>query len=106
MSKDGKVKPLLVKSYKQKSDSTLELTLKDKIKFQDGRQLTGQAVKESLEEGMKKSDLLKGSLPIKSIDADGQKVTITTKEPYPELKSELASPFAAIYDVKAKSKSE
>ncbi|MBX5319486.1 ABC transporter substrate-binding protein [Staphylococcus caprae] len=104
MSKDGKVKPLLVKSYKQKSDSTLELTLKDKIKFQDGRQLTGQAVKESLEEGMKKSDLLKGSLPIKSIDADGQKVTITTKEPYPELKSELASPFAAIYDVKAKSK--
>ena len=43
MSKDGKVKPLLVKSYKQKSDSTLELTLKDKIKFQDGRQLTGQA---------------------------------------------------------------
>ena len=53
---------------------------------------------------MKKSDLLKGSLPIKSINALGQKVTINTKEPYPELKSELASPFAAIYDTKAKTK--
>lgn len=104
MSKDGKVKPLLVKSTHQKSDNTLELTLKDNIKFQNGHKLTGNAVKSSLEEGMKKSDLLKGSLPIKSISAKGQKVTITTEEPYPELKSELASPFAAIYDTKAKSK--
>lgn len=48
--------------------------------------------------------MLKGSLPIKSINAHGQKVTITTKEPYPELMSELASPFAAIYDTKAKNK--
>lgn len=31
-------------------------------------------------------------------------MTITTEEPYPELKSELASPFAAIYDTKAKVK--
>lgn len=100
MSKDGKVKPLLVKSTHQKSDNTLELTLKDNI----NHKLTGNAVKSSLEEGMKKSDLLKGSLPIKSISAKGQKVTITTEEPYPELKSELASPFAAIYDTKAKSK--
>ena len=104
MSKDGKVKPLLVKSTHQKSDNTLELTLKDNIKFQNGHKLTGNTVKSSLEEGMKKSDLLKGSLPIKSISAKGQKVTITTEEPYPELKSELASPFAAIYDTKAKSK--
>lgn len=104
MSKDGKVKPLLVKSTHQKSDNTLELTLKDNIKFQNGQKVTGNAVKSSLEEGMKKSDLLKGSLPIKSISAKGQKVTITTEEPYPELKSELASPFAAIYDTKAKSK--
>lgn len=104
MSKDGKVKPLLVKSYHQKSDDTLELTLKDNVKFQNGHQLTGEAVKKSLEEAMKKSDLLKGSLPIKSISANNQKVTITTNEPYPELKSELANPFAAIYDIKANSK--
>ena len=60
MSKDGTVKPLLVKSTHQKSDNTLELTLKDNIKFQNGHKVTGNAVKSSLEEGMKKSDLLKG----------------------------------------------
>ncbi|MFF5914591.1 nickel ABC transporter substrate-binding protein [Staphylococcus pasteuri] len=104
MSKDGKVKPLLVKSYKQKSNDTLTLTLKDNIKFQNGHKLTGDAVKRSLEQGIEKSDLLRGSLPIDNITAKGQKVTIKTKEPYPELKSELASPFAAIYDTKAKEK--
>lgn len=104
MSKNGKVKPLLVKNYHQVSDNQLELTLKDNIKFQNGHHLTGEAVKRSLEEGMKKKWFVKGSLPIKSINAHGQKVTITTKEPYPELMSELASPFAAIYDTKAKTK--
>ena len=54
MSKDGTVKPLLVKSTHQKSDNTLELTLKDNIKFQNGHKVTGNAVKSSLEEGMKK----------------------------------------------------
>lgn len=104
MSKDGKVKPLLVKSFKQKSDDTLTLKIKDDIHFQNGHKLTGDAVKRSLEQGVKKSDLLSGSLPIDKITAKGQEVTIKTKEPYPELKSELASPFAAIYDTQAKGK--
>ncbi|MCS4486292.1 nickel ABC transporter substrate-binding protein [Staphylococcus americanisciuri] len=102
-SADGKVEKLLVKSYTQTSPTQLDLTLKDNIKFQNGKQLTGTAVKESLEESIKKSDLVKGSLPIKHIEADGQKLSITTTEAYPELVSELASPFAAIYDTHAKS---
>ncbi|RIO63168.1 ABC transporter substrate-binding protein, partial [Mammaliicoccus sciuri] len=63
--------------------------------------MTGEAVKSSLEESIKKSDLVKGSLPIKDINVDGQNITITTKEAYPELVSELASPFSAIYDTEA-----
>src|SRR5699024_12129555 len=59
-------------------------------------------VKTSLEERIKKSDLVKGSLPIKDIKVDGQKLQITTKTAYPELISELASPFSAIYDTEAK----
>ncbi len=98
---DGEVQKLLVKSYKQISSTQLDLTLKDDIKFQNGKKVTGEAVKASLEESMKKSDLVKGSLPIKNIKADGQKVSITTKDAYPELISELASPFSAIYDTKA-----
>lgn len=98
----GEIKPHLVKSYDQPSDDTLTFTLKDGIKFQNGHALTGQAVKDSLEQGLKKSDLLKATLPIESIKAEGQKVTIKTKGAYPELISELASPFTAIYDTKSK----
>ncbi|MBN6203467.1 ABC transporter substrate-binding protein [Staphylococcus saprophyticus] len=98
---NGKVQKLLVDKYNQKSPTQLDLKLKDDIKFQNGKKVTGQAVKASLEESMKKSDLVKGSLPIKEIKVDGQNVSITTKEAYPELVSELASPFSAIYDTKA-----
>lgn len=100
---EGKVQKLLVESYNQKSPTQLDLKLKDDIKFQNGKKVTGKAVKSSLEESMKQSDLVKGSLPIKDIKVDGQKVTITTKEAYPELVSELASPFSAIYDTEANS---
>jgi len=100
---DGKIQKLLVKAYKQKSPTQLDITLKDDIKFQNGKKVTGQAVKASLEKSIQKSELVKGSLPIKDIKVDGQKLTITTKEAYPELVSELASPFSAIYDTSAKS---
>lgn len=99
---DGKVQKLLVKSYDQTSPTQLDLTLKDNIKFQNGKKVTGEAVKASLEESIQKSDLVKGSLPIKDIKVNGQKLQITTKSAYPELISELASPFSAIYDTKAK----
>lgn len=59
---DGEVQKLLVKSYKQTSSTQLDLTLKDDIKFQNGKKVTGEAVKASLEESMKKSDLVKGSI--------------------------------------------
>lgn len=100
-SAEGKVQKLLVESYNQKSPTQLDLKLKDDIKFQNGKKVTGKAVKSSLEESIEKSDLVKGSLPIKDIKVDGQNVTITTKEAYPELVSELASPFSAIYDMEA-----
>lgn len=99
---NGKVKKELVKSYHQPSNKELDLTLKDDIHFQNGKKLTGQKVKESLEESLDNSGLVKGSLPIKSIEAHGQEVKIHTSKAYPELVSELASPFAGIYDTQAK----
>ena len=41
-------------------------------------------MKNSLEQSIQQSDLVKGSLPIKDIKVDGQTVTILTKEAYPE----------------------
>lgn len=64
----GKIEKVLVKSYHQPNDTTLDIELKDNIKFQNG-----------------------------------QKLTIKTSSAYPELVSELANPFMAIYDTDAKS---
>lgn len=99
----GKIEKVLVKSYHQPNDTTLDIELKDNIKFQNGQKLTAEKVKSSLESSMKKSDLVKYSLPISSITAKGQKLTIKTSSAYPELVSELANPFMAIYDTDAKS---
>ncbi|HCQ2082569.1 TPA: ABC transporter substrate-binding protein [Staphylococcus aureus] len=99
----GKIEKVLVKSYHQPNDTTLDIELKDNIKFQNGQKLTAEKVKSSLENSMKKSDLVKYSLPISSITAKGQKLTIKTSSAYPELVSELANPFMAIYDTDAKS---
>ena len=60
-----------MKSYHQPNDTTLDIELKDNIKFQNGQKLTAEKVKSSLENSMK-SDLVKYSLPISSITAKGQ----------------------------------
>lgn len=102
VANDGKVTPHLVKQYQQVTPQTLKLTLKPNIYFQNGTHLTGEKVKQSLESALSHGDLLKSTLPIQKIEAHGQSLTITTSEPYPELTSELASPFSAIFDTKAK----
>lgn len=98
---NGTIQPHLVKHYQQVTPHTLKLTLKSHIYFQNGVRLTGEKVKHSLEQALAKGDLLKSTLPVKHISSDGQSLTITTSEPYPQLISELASPFSAIYDTEA-----
>lgn len=99
---DGKLEPNLVEDYKQVSEDTLELTIRDDIKFQNNHKLTGEAVKNSIEQSRKESSLLKGSIPIESIEVDGQKMTIKTSKPTPNLANELANPFIAIFDTESK----
>ena len=43
-----------MKSYHQPNDKTLDIELKDNIKFQNGQKLTAEKVKSSLENSMKK----------------------------------------------------
>lgn len=46
-----------MKSYHQPNDTTLDIELKDNIKFQNGQKLTAEKVKSSLENSMKKKRL-------------------------------------------------
>ena len=61
----------------------------------------GKTVKASLERTIRESKAMKNALKIKEIKAEGQTLTITTKEPFPEFPSELVHPNTSIIDVSA-----
>ncbi len=93
------LEPWLASGYEQLDDYTVKITLKDNIKFSSGRALDGQAVKECLEDLIAKHDRAPGDLKIESITADGQTVTIKSKEKVPALLNYLSDPYGAIIDM-------
>nr|MBO6294420.1 ABC transporter substrate-binding protein [Schwartzia sp. (in: firmicutes)] len=95
------VKPWLAASWKNVDPLTWELTLKDGVKFHSGRAMDAAAVKECLEALVKNHDRAPRDLQIDAIEANGQTLTIKTKEPRPALLNYLGDPYACIVDVKA-----
>lgn len=93
------LEPWLAKSYEQLDDYTIKITLKDNIKFSSGRTLDGQAVKECLEDLIKTHDRAPNDLKIEQIIADGQTVTIKSREKVPSLLNYLSDPYGAIIDM-------
>ncbi len=93
------LEPWLASGYEQIDDYTVKITLKDNIKFSSGRSLDGEAVKECLEDLVTKHDRAPGDLKIESITADGQTVTIKSKEKVPALLNYLSDPYGAIIDM-------
>lgn len=93
------IEPWLAEKYDRLDDYTIKITLKDNIKFSSGRALDGQAVKECLEDLIAKHDRAPGDLKIESITADGQTVTIKSKEKVPALLNYLSDPYGAIIDM-------
>jgi len=91
----------LAQSYEQVNPKTVKIKLKDNITFSNGRKLDAQAVKECLEDLIKVHDRAPGDLKIANIEAQGQNIIITTKEPFPALLNYLSDPYAAIIDMQA-----
>ncbi|WP_028403382.1 nickel ABC transporter substrate-binding protein [Ectobacillus panaciterrae] len=101
MDENLEMKPLLATSWKQVDDATWTFDVRDGVTFHNGDKLTAEAVKQSLELAIKHSPKLENSLKIKEMSADGQILTIKTKEPFPSLPSELINPSTSIIDAKA-----
>lgn len=95
------VQPWVAESYKQMDDYTLEIRIRDTVTFSNGKPVTGEAVKKCLEDLMKRHDRAPHDLKIDRITAEGQKVTIHSKEKVPALINYLADPYGAIIDVDA-----
>lgn len=91
----------LAKSYELVDKTTWKIVLNDKVTFQNGKPMTGEAVKASLERTLELNDRAPSTLRIAAIAVNGQTLTITTSEPNPTLINGLCDPFACIIDVDA-----
>lgn len=89
----------LAESYKQLDALRWQIKLKENIFFQNGKPLTPEAVKASLERVMTYNSRAQATLKISHIEIGENELIITTSEENPTLISDLCDPFAAIIDV-------
>lgn len=88
--------PKLATEWKNVDPLTWTFTLRDKVTFHNGSPMTAQAVKASLEYAIATNVRAQAQLPIASMSAEGQTLTIVTKTPVAALPSILSDPMTAI----------
>jgi peptide/nickel transport system substrate-binding protein len=101
LDEDSNIEGWLAEKWKTTDNLTWEFSIRDDVTFQDGTKLDAAGVKASIERSIAVNKSLGGSLKIQSMEADGQKLTITTSEPYPALPSELVNPYTSIVNTAA-----
>lgn len=92
----------LVDDYSVSDDGLVwTIVLRDGVLFQSGNIMDAAAVKTSLERTCSMQSRAEKELNIASIEADGNTLTITTREPNPVLPNCLCDPYSGIVDVKS-----
>ncbi len=92
----------LVRDYAVSEDGlTWTIALADGIQFQNGNPMDAEAVKASLERVCSLQSRADKELNIASMEAEGNTLKITTREPNPTLPNCLCDPYAGIVDVKS-----
>lgn len=94
--------PWLAKSWSVSPDKlTWTFIINDKAKFSNGRPVTAEAVKASIERVFQKSNRAKTFFTYTNMMAKGQTLSITTDKPIPNLPGLIADPLFLIVDVQA-----
>ncbi|MFM9278931.1 nickel ABC transporter substrate-binding protein [Paenibacillus jiagnxiensis] len=93
------VAPWLAKSWESPDGQHWTIRLRENVTFQNGKSMTGEAVKASLERALQESAAIRNALKIDTIEADGHSLKITTTQPFPEFVSELVNPNVSIIDI-------
>jgi peptide/nickel transport system substrate-binding protein len=96
-----KLEPWLATDYKQIDDYTVKINLRNDVTFSNGKKMTGNSVKACLDNLIAVHDRAPSDLQIKSITADGQSITIVSKQKIPALVNYLCDPYGAIIDMEA-----
>ena len=94
-------KASIAKSWKQIDDKTVEFTINEGVKFNNGNIVDAQACKTSIERALKLTNREDVKFPIELIEADGLKLRIKTAEVVPTLINLLADPVFIILDTSA-----
>ena len=74
------VKPLLATEIKSVDDTTWEITIRDGVKFSNGKALNAEAVKSALEYILSVNTRLGTMANVASMEADGQTLTVHTND--------------------------
>lgn len=98
------VHPWLATQWEHRNPLTWVFTIRDGVTFQDGTKLDAAAVKASLQRAIAVNKSLGNSLKIVSMEANGQQLTVITKEPNPTLVSEFVNPYTSVVSVAAEKK--
>lgn len=93
------LEPWLATDYERLDDYTIKINLRDDVNFSNGNKMTGEAVKACIEDLVDIHDRAPEDLAIESISADGQSVTIKSKNKVTTLLNYLSDPYGAIIDV-------
>lgn len=91
-------RPFLAQSCESDDNLNWTITLRDDVTFQNGEKMTGDAVRKCFERTYELSDRAKEQIPIESIEADGQTVTIHLQSENVTLLNDLTDPLWSVYD--------
>ena len=96
------VQPWLAESWKISDDHlTWTFKIRDGVKFSNGKDLTAEAVKASIERAFAKNKRAETFFKYKEMKAEGQNLIITTEKPEPNMPGFLADPLFLIVDTSA-----
>lgn len=97
LTDDFSVEPWLAAEVVNVDEVTWEITLRDDIKFSNGKPVTAGSVKACFERTLELNPRAHETLPIASIEADGQTLTIVTEHAVPAFENCLADPIFSVY---------
>jgi peptide/nickel transport system substrate-binding protein len=100
-SKDMELESWIAESWESVDDTIWKIKIRDNVKFHNGKEVDGAAVKASLERSIEMNPRAPGLLDIASIEAEGNELTIKNNNPNPAFMSSLADPFTTIVDAAA-----
>lgn len=89
--------PWLAESYETPDDLTWIFTLREDVTFHNGEKMTAEQVKACFERTMEVNPRALSQIPIGSIEANGNLLTIKTTTPVPTMTGDLCDPLWVVY---------